>query len=398
MRFTRLLLLVAAAAAIAGVAVPKASALAYEDTVCPFIQGTLIKLCPQGEVGKAYSYQVKGRIGTGCVPYVKFKAIGTLPPGISLGSDGTFSGTPTQAGEWTFWVAMQDIPKEQGGVDWCSDEKSTEELFRLVMVQGLQIVEHQPVLTPGQLNTPYNMQFHAAGASSPTWSVSAGSLPAGLTLNPSSGVLSGTPTGTGDFTFKITASSGSSSDTQTYSMSVVQPLKMTAPATSAGEVTLAFSFAPQTTGGKPGYTFTLGGVLPSGLTFDAATGAISGKPTAPGTSTVTLTVTDALGLKTTANLRFVIASRLLATKTPLKAAKVGKKYAARLQATGGVRPLKWGLLGGRPGLLPKGIKLNARTGVLSGTPTQSGTFRLRFQATDALGVHSAVGLVLKVNA
>ena len=139
-------------------------------------------------------------------------------------------------------------------------------------------------------------------------------------------------------------------------------------------------------------------MLPAGLTFDPATGVISGKPTAPGTSTATLTVKDALGLTTTVNLRFNIFARLLATKTPLKAAKVGKKYSARLLTTGGARPVKWILLGGRPGLLPKGIKLNPRTGQLSGTPTQAGTFRLRFQATDALGVKSAVGLVLKVNA
>jgi putative Ig domain-containing protein len=398
MRFTRFLLLLLAAAAIAGVAVPKANALAFEDTVCPFIPGTLIKLCPQAELGKAYSYQIKGRNGTGCVPYVKFKAIGALPGGLSLASDGTISGVPTQFGEYTFWVGMQDIPHEEGGVDWCSDSKSTEEQFRIVVLQGIKILQSQGTLTPGQLNTAYNMQFTAAGASSSlVWSVSSGSLPPGLNLNSSTGALTGTPTATGDYGFKITATQDSHSDTQTYSMSVVEPLRLTSPP-AVGEVGIALSVAPQASGGKQGYTFTLDGVLPAGLTFDAATGAISGNPTAPAAATVNVTVKDALGLTTTANLRFNIVARLLITKTPLKAAKVGKAYRLFLKSTGGARPRAWVLLGGKPGTFPKGMKLDARTGLISGTPKKAGVYRLRLQVTDALGAHSAAGFVLKVKA
>ena len=394
MRFTRILLLLVAAAAIAGVAVPSAKALAYDDSSCPYIQGTLIRLCPQAEVGKAYSYQIKGRVGTGCVPYVKFKVIGALPDGISIATDGTFSGTPTAQGEWTFWVAMQDIPHEEGGASWCSDQKSTEEQFRIVVVQGLQIVEHQAVLAPGQLNTPYSMQFHASGAANPTWTISQGSLPAGLALS-STGALTGTPTATGDFSFKVTATSGSHSDTQTYSMSVVAPLQLTAKATP-GEVGIAYVLAPQTGGGKAGYTYTLEGTLPAGLTFDATTAGISGKPIAAGTSTVKLTATDTLGLTSSINVRLTIVPHLLMTKAPLRQATVGKKYSVRLLHTGGARPFSFALLGGRPGLFPKGLKLNVRTGVISGTPKQAGVFRLRLQVNDALGAHSALGFVLKV--
>ena len=86
------------------------------------------------------------------------------------------------------------------------------------------------------------------------------------------------------------------------------------------------------------------------------------------------------------------------TKRPLPAAKVGSAYRALLRATGGVAPRSWRILGGRPGLLPTGLRLNARTGQISGTPKQSGTFRLRIQVTDKLGAHSAVGFVLKVAA
>src|SRR5689334_11825906 len=131
MRFTRLLLLIAAAAAIAGIAVPSAGALTFPDDICPVITGSTIKLCPQGEVGKAYSYQIKGRDGTGCVPYVTFKATGTMPPGLSISSDGLISGTPTQTGDYVFFIQMQDIPASQGGVFWCGDNASTEKQFEI---------------------------------------------------------------------------------------------------------------------------------------------------------------------------------------------------------------------------------------------------------------------------
>jgi large repetitive protein len=399
MRFTRLLLLLVAAAAIAGVAVPRAQALAFEDTVCPFIPGTLIKLCPTAEVGKPYSYRIQGRAGTGCVPYVRFKAVGTLPDGITLAEDGTFSGTPRVAGEWTFWVEMSDIPTSQGGADWCGENpKSTQQQFRLVVTQGLQIAQRQATLGPAQTNTAYNLQFSVNGGTSTTWAVSSGSLPAGLTLS-SSGLLSGAPTATGNFTFQITATDSGRSDTQTYTLAVVPKLQI-GPLTAIGEVGLALNLAPHATGGSGTYTWSLGAgsALPQGLTMDPASGAISGKPTLPGKTPVKLVVTDTLGLSSAVDVPFTVATRLLLTKRPLPPAKVGKKYSVVLRASGGYLPRTWILLGGRPGLLPVGIKLNARTGQLSGSPRKAGTYRLRIQVADKLGTRSSAGFVLKVTA
>jgi hypothetical protein len=395
MRFTRLLLLVVAAAAIASVAVPSASALTFPDDVCPVASGTLIKVCPSGEVGKPYSFQIKGRDGTGCVPYVEFKSIGTMPPGLSLASNGLISGTPTATGEYVFWIEMRDIPASQGGVSWCADDHSTEKQFSITIIQGLQIEQRQSALTPGQLTVPYSLQFTATGGSL-TWAVSSGSLPPGLALS-SAGLLSGTPTTEGDFSFKITATAGSRSDAQSYSMSVVPKLAIGA-IKNLAEVGLPYQFAPQATGGKAGYTWTVDGALPAGLTLNAATGAITGTSTAPGTFPLKLTVKDSLGLTTTVGFPLTVAARLLVTKTPLPAAKVGRAYRATLRATGGVTPRKWRIIGGLPGSLPKGLRLNASTGQITGTATKAGTFRLRVQVTDKLGAHSALGVVLKVAA
>src|SRR5712691_1634152 len=220
MRLTRLLLLFVLAAAIAGVVVPAASALAFQDDICPVGTGTDIKVCPQGSTGKSYSVQLKGREGTGCVPYVSFSATGALPPGLTLASSGLISGTPTQAGSWTFWVAMQDIPASSGGVSWCADSKSTERQFSITILQGLNI--QQNALNPkvATTNAPYSFQLTAEGGGTLSWSVVSGALPAGLALNSSSGAISGTPTATGDYTFTIQVTNGGQTDAETYTLSV----------------------------------------------------------------------------------------------------------------------------------------------------------------------------------
>jgi large repetitive protein len=393
MRLTRLLLLALAAAAFAGIVVPAANALTFPDDICPVREGTVIKVCPSGETGKPYSYQIKGREGTGCVPFVTFKADG-LPPGLSIdSSSGLISGTPTRTGTYVFWITMTDVKNTDGGVFWCIDNNSTEKQFEITILQGLQIQQRQSVLTPAQLSVPYNLQFSATGGT-PTWKISSGSLPAGLALS-STGVLSGTATAAGDYSFKVTATDGGRSDTQSYSMSVVPKLELKA-GSAVGEVGIPFRLALHATGGKPGYTFAVEGALPTGLTLDATTGAISGTPSTAGTVAITLVLTDSVGLRTTVDVPFKVTARLLVTKTRLPLARVGKTYRAALRATGGVVPRTWRILGGRPGTLPAGLKLNARTGRLFGVPRKAGTYRLRIQVTDKLGARSSLGVILKV--
>ena len=383
MRFTKILVLIVLGALVI---VPAALALRFTDDSYIF---------PVGETGKPYSKQLDGTGGCGpALPY-QYKILdGSLPPGLSMSSSGLISGTPTVGGGWSFWVELRD--QDPPSASWCIVSSAQRE-FSITVVEGLNI--NQNALSPKAtfLNEPYSFQLSASGGGSQVWSIKSGSLPAGMGLS-SNGLVSGTPTATGDFTFVVQVTDTNRTDTETYTLSVVERLKIAAPVSTAGEVGVPYALALKSTGGRPAVTWSLlQGALPTGLVLNSATGEITGLPELAGAYPLKVQVTDTLGLTATVDVPLKVAARLAVVKKPLPAAKVGKLYTARLKATGGVAPFKWNILGGKPGFLPAGIKVNAKTGVFSGTPTKAGVYRLRMQVVDKLGIKSAIGILLKVS-
>jgi large repetitive protein len=383
MRFTRVLLLVSL---LALVVAPVALALRFTDDSYNM---------PLGATGQPYSKTFDGAGGCGpALPYQYRVLAGALPAGLSLSKSGTISGTPTQGGSYEFWVELSD--ENPPSASWCAPT-TAQRLFTITILQGLNIVQN--ALNPKVATTgaPYSFQLSAEGGGSQSWSLISGALPAGMALS-STGVIAGTPTATGDFTFKVQVADGNRKDSETYTLTVVDPLKISK-TPGAAEVGLPFEFTPTATGGRPGYVWAATeGTLPAGLTLDPATGAIAGKPAVAGSYPLKLTVTDQLGLTATLDVPLVVAAKLAITKKPLPAAKVGKAYKAKFLTKGGVLALQWNFLGGRPGFLPTGLKLNRKTGQLSGTPRKAGTYYLRMQVVDKLGAKAAISYVLKVSA
>ncbi|HET9655924.1 MAG TPA: putative Ig domain-containing protein [Kineosporiaceae bacterium] len=150
----------------------------------------------------------------------------------------------------------------------------------------------------GTAGTPFSLQLSAkGGVGALTWSVlpGTGSLPPGLALNATTGLLTGTPTQGGTYTFTAEAT-----DTvgQTVDVSVTVTIALVLTSVKAtGEVGVPYSSGAGTvTGGTAPYTWSLtAGTLASGLSLDPATGVISGTPTAPGGGTITLQVKDGNG-------------------------------------------------------------------------------------------------------
>jgi large repetitive protein len=239
-----------------------------------------------------------------------------------------------------------------------------------------------------------------SAATGATWSVpSYGTgLPPGLSL--ADGVISGTPTTEGAYTFRIQASLNGASHFQTYSLTVRQPLTLaaskplaTTPAPTLWETGVPFSAKLTPAGGNGTYTFAIAdGALPTGLAL-AADGTLAGTPTVAGVSKATIRVTDGEGRTLDYPAGFGIAKRLAVSTLLLKPGKVGRAYHTRLSTTGGLPPKTWRAITGK---LPRGVKLDRQLGVLSGVPTKAGTYKVTFQATDGLKVAATKTLKIVV--
>ena len=162
----------------------------------------------------------------------------------------------------------------------------------------------------GEVSIVYNDALTATGGTGAlAWSVSSGTLPPGLTLNSSTGVLSGTPTAGGGyaFTVKITDTTGQST-TKAITL-VIAAVPSLANAAPPGQVGVAYSDPLAVTGGTGPFTWSVtSGTLPAGITLNATTGTLSGTPGTVGLSSFTVQVTDADGLTATQSLSITIAT------------------------------------------------------------------------------------------
>jgi hypothetical protein len=391
----RFALAVALFALLGAVFVASAMALRFDDGT-PCIDTQPLFKCPSGTIGAPYSVQLVAH--GGCEPHWRYRILnGSLPGGLSLSSSGLISGTPNGAGEAKFWVELADIPPSEGGPDWCSVPKTAEREFSITINAGLSIGQNSvPAGTVGQaysqalsamqvtsLNPPTGPQVAA------TWSVQSGTPPPGVTLA-ANGLLAGSPTTEGTYQFVVRAVVGGLSDTETLSLTVRQPLAIsaarplpTSPTSVPWEVGVPFSAKLTASGGTGTYTWTIGGgSLPTGFAL-AADGTLAGTTRTAGSYQATLRLSDNEGRTADYDASFLVASRLAVSTLVLKPGKVGRLYRARVSATGGVVPKTWKIVRGP---LPRGIRFDRTLGLLSGTPTKARRYRVTFQVTDALKV------------
>ena len=256
----------------------------------------------------------------------------------------------------------------------------------------------------------YNQTFSFAGGTAPFGSHQVTGLPAGLALTgttANSVTISGTPRSQGTFALSVSASDSSTGNgpfvaSQSFTLTVAAPNLVIAPASGSFSSSYATAFSQNFTasGGVGPYSYALGGSLPAGLTLNAASGTVSGTSTSTGSFTFNVTATDtgASGAGAPFNVRgsytlAVAAPTIAVTPATIATAIAGTAYSVALAGSGAVAPYSFSLGGGT---LPTGITLSA-TGVLSGTPTASGSFPFSVTVRDTNGQTGTASLTLVVN-
>ncbi len=231
---------------------------------------------------------------TGGVPPLNWSvAGGTLPAGLALNSAGTIYGTPTTGGTSNFTLKVTDSSGAPGG------QFSTQQPFSLTVVSILTVPTAP--LVDGTVGLPYSAQLSSSGGTPPlTWGVYTGSLPTGLSLQQSTGVIAGTPTTSGTYSFTVEVYD--SSPVQQYYVSstftiIIKPSgPLTIRTTALVNATVGTAYQGQlvATGGTPPIGWTVSsGTLPPGLALSPTTGALTGTPIGPaGTVSFTVEATD----------------------------------------------------------------------------------------------------------
>jgi hypothetical protein len=257
----------------------------------------------------------------------------------------------------------------------------------------------------------YAAQLTARGVSAPfTWSLASGTLPPGVSLSDSTGVLSGSPLNAGEFNFSVRVTV----DTTPPISALSRPLKivvkkagattkLTVVTTSLASGSDKASYAETliATGGITPYTWNLAsGALPPGVALSSSAGTLTGSPTSSGSFSFSVGVRDSSHPSGYATQALSIsigstASPLGIITTSLPSGTVQSTYGTALIASGGTAPYSWSLASGS---LPPGLALSSSTGALSGTPTAAGTFSFTVGVADSSSQHATRVLSVSVAA
>ncbi len=291
---------------------------------------------------------------------------GTLPSFLTFDStSGTISGTPIQAGTFNFTMT----PHNAVG----TGAPTTVTLY-IDVPPGI----NSALTASGVAGSPFQYQITAIPVAV---SYGAAFLPGWLTADPNSGTISGTPPAAGTYVFDAFAATLAGQAVQPVILTVTggssSAPTITSPATAAASVGASFSYTITT---NPAATSFTAFTLPTGLLFDASSGTILGTPTATGVFHVPITATDASGSYASI-LTLTIAppaGPVLASTLAVTAAQ-GSPFSYVIPASGSVTSYD------ENGALPPGLTFNSTTGVISGTPTTSGTFPITVTASNSSG-------------
>jgi hypothetical protein len=334
-------------------------------TVTPAPLAFTTKFLPGGTLFQAYSTTVGV---TGGQPPYNITATG-LPSGLNLNSQtGVLSGSPGDVGTFNPTFTVTD---SAGG-------RATA-VFSFTIVRPPVQISTPSRLPDGTVGVGYSATIGTIGGTDPITFSATGTLPPGISFVGNSGLVTGTPTTIGTYTFTVRAVDGANTSDVRDFVLTIKPAPLSAPGGSnnpTGSVGTPINIDFGCTGGVPPYTFSVTGSLPPGVTF--ANCILSGTPTTPGTFTIHILVTDSARSSITRDVTLTIASPTLALPGgKLPDGQVGVSYTAKVTATGGVPPYTY-----TGANLPDGLSLST-AGDITGTPTTAGPFSFRVTVRDS---------------
>ena len=341
-------------------------------------------IAAKGQVGASFTYSIQASNSP-----TSFGATG-LPAGLTVSTAGVISGTPTQAGTFTVTLSAGN-----------GAGTTTQTLHLSIAPAANAPVYTGATQASGKENASFSFSpnfgtgvtgYALVNVAAATPSV----LPSGLTLDPSAGTISGTPTQTGTFLIAIQATNAGGSTTQNLTITINAP--PAAPAinsasTATATVGTSFTF---TVSSSPSASSYAGTGLPPGLTL-ASSGAISGTPTSPGTYNVRITPTlSGVGSGAASVLQISVSPAVaspVVTSVAAATGRVGTGFNYQVTASGS--PTSFAVTSGP---LPAGLNLNTTSGAITGTPTQAGTSEAWIAASNSSGQGLALGVTFTIGA
>ena len=310
---------------------------------------------------------------------------GALPPGMMLNPNGSISGTPTAAGDYTFTVSAAN-----GTQTAYSPAYS-------ITVESIPAATLSYSTAPLAVGGSYNLTPSPAGlAGSSTYALTSGTVPSPMTFSTSNGYISGGPATAGTYPLTITATdSNSNTATQTFSLVVNGTLTYNLPTTLSTLQSYA-SAAPTVAGNMSAITsWTISsGALPPGMKLNS-NGSISGTPTAIGP--YTFTVSAANGTQTAYSPAYSITVESIPAATLSYSAIAPVTHSHAIANTNAVTSGLISQTFTTLGTLPTGVTVSHSSGQISGTPSQAGTYNFTVVATDTNNVTVAAAITIVVN-
>jgi len=320
-------------------------------------------------VGVAFDYTIVASNGP-----TSFTATG-LPPGLGIDSStGAITGIPTATGTAPVTSTVALGATNAGGT-------GTGTLTLTVSRPDPVPVINSGTMVTGDYGVAFSYAITTSTLPAPT-SYNATGLPTGLSINTSTGVISGTTTVTGTSAVTLSASNAWGTGTATLNLTINSasaPVIISA-TTASGNVGTSFSYAITTSGSVTTYSAT---GLPVGLTLNTSTGAITGTPIAAGGSTVLLHATNSAGTGTTTMALTINPPAPVITSATTATGTFGIAINP-YTITASNSPTSFGATG-----LPPGLFVDPSTGIITGTPTVTGTWTVTLSGTNAGGSGTA---------